>query len=123
MMQLLPATARRTAKSAGVTYQKDRLTADPDYNIQLGQTYLGQMLERYEGEAPLALAAYNAGPSRVDRWLRQYGDPRTGEIERLDWIESIPFTETRNYVQRVLEAVPIYQVILDGDQLAHRPIQ
>ncbi len=123
MMQLLPTTARRTAQNAGVRYQKDRLTADPDYNIQLGQAYLGQMLARYEGAAELALAAYNAGPSRVDRWLRQYGDPRTGEVDRLDWIESIPFTETRNYVQRVLEAVPIYEAILDGNQLAHRPIQ
>lgn len=123
MMQLMPATARLTAKKAGIGYAKARLTADPDYNIQLGQTYLAEMMSRYDGSAALALAAYNAGPRRVDRWLRENGDPRVGEIDRFDWVESIPITETRNYVQRVLEAVPVYESILAGDQLAYRPIQ
>ena len=123
LMQLMPATALRTAKKVGIGYAKARLTADPDYNIQLGQAYLSDMLTRYDGSAALALAAYNAGPNRVDRWLRENGDPRAGEIDRLDWVESIPLTETRNYVQRVLEAMPIYEAILAGGQLAYRPVQ
>jgi soluble lytic murein transglycosylase len=118
MMQLIPGTAKRVSKTLSLPYSRSKLTADPQYNIRLGRAYLGQMLERFAGSAPLALAAYNAGPGRVDRWLRQYGDPRTGRIDMIDWIESIPFSETRNYVQRVSEAVPIYRHLLSGAQIA-----
>ena len=118
MMQLLPATARRVAKDLSLPYKTSRLTADPQYNIRLGRTYLGQMLERFAGSVPLALAAYNAGPHRVDRWLRLFGDPRTGQIDMIDWMESIPFAETRNYVQRVTEAQRVYDYLLNNAQVA-----
>lgn len=118
MMQLLPGTAKQVARALSLAYSRDKLTTDPQYNIRLGQAYLAQMLERFAGSAPLAFAAYNAGPHRVDRWLKQYGDPRTGQIEMIDWMESIPFAETRNYVQRVSEAATVYRYLLSGDQLA-----
>ncbi len=118
MMQLLPSTARHVARTTGVAYSRARLLEDPDYNIGLGQIYLAGLLERFEGSYPLALAAYNAGPNRVARWLRSYGDPRAGEIDMIDWIESIPFGETRNYVQRVIEAVPVYRRVLGTTQVA-----
>ncbi|MHA1571001.1 MAG: lytic transglycosylase domain-containing protein, partial [Alphaproteobacteria bacterium] len=119
LMQLMPATAKRTARDIGQPYSKDRLTEDPDYNMSLGSAYLSQMLDRYEGSPVLALAAYNGGPGNVDRWLVRNGDPRLGHLDIIDWIESIPFGETRNYVQRVLEAVPYYrQLLATGGQLA-----
>lgn len=118
MMQLLPATAQQVAKGLSEPYSRSRLLTDPGYNIRLGGGYLEQMLERFDGSPPLALAAYNAGPRRVVRWLRENGDPRTGNIDMLDWIETIPFSETRNYVQRVLESVPVYRHLLSDTQLA-----
>ena len=78
----------------------------------LGTTYINQMLARYGGSYPLAIAAYNAGPSRVDGWIKQNGDPRLGQIDMMDWIEMIPIYETRNYVQRVLEGSFVYGVRL-----------
>ncbi|MBT5943625.1 MAG: lytic transglycosylase domain-containing protein, partial [Rhodospirillaceae bacterium] len=118
MMQLMPATAQQIAKGLSEPYSRTRLLTDPGYNIRLGGGYLEQMLKRFNGSAPLALAAYNAGPHRVIRWVRENGDPRTGEIDMLDWIETIPFSETRNYVQRVLESVPVYRHLLSDTQLA-----
>jgi soluble lytic murein transglycosylase len=118
MMQLMPGTAQQIAKGLSEPYNRARLLSDPGYNIRLGGGYLEQMLDRFDGAAPLALAAYNAGPHRVVRWVREYGDPRTGEIDMLDWIETIPFSETRNYVQRVLESVPVYRHLLSDTQLA-----
>jgi soluble lytic murein transglycosylase len=118
MMQLMPGTAQQIAKGLSEPYSRTRLLTDPGYNIRLGSGYLEQILERFDGSAPLALAAYNAGPHRVVRWVRDFGDPRTGDIAMLDWIETIPFSETRNYVQRVLEAVPVYRRLLSDTQLA-----
>jgi len=114
LMQLLPSTAKHVAGELGLDFSQARLTADPDYNVTLGTHYLGGLLDRFGGSAPLALAAYNAGPSRVVRWLADNGDPRNGQVDLVDWIESIPFDETRNYVQRVLEAVPVYERLLEG---------
>ena len=85
------------------------LTSDPAHNMRLGTAYLREMLDRFDNSLPLAVAAYNAGPHRVDQWLPENGDPRVGPIDMLDWIELIPFNETRNYVQRVLENVVIYR--------------
>ena len=110
MMQLMPATAREVAKKLGLGYSKARLTADPAYNIRLGSAYLDRMLKRFDGSYPMAAAAYNAGPGRVDQWIETYGDPRKGEIDLIDWIEMMPIYETRNYVQRVIEATHVYRL-------------
>ncbi|MDX1541207.1 MAG: lytic transglycosylase domain-containing protein, partial [Geminicoccaceae bacterium] len=109
LMQLMPATASVMARDLGVAYNQGLLTGAPDYNIQLGGAYLRRLLRRYD-EAALAFAGYNAGPSRVDSWLRLHGDPRTRDRHALiDWIELIPFDETRNYVQRVSENLRVYE--------------
>jgi len=118
MMQLMPGTAQQVSKTLALPYSRDKLTTDPGYNIRLGQAYLAEMLERYAGSPPLALAAYNAGPHRVDRWLEEFGDPRTGTVDMIDWVELIPFSETRNYVQRVSEAETVYRYLLSGAQIA-----
>lgn len=121
MMQILPRTAKRMARSLGKPYSRARLIEDPRYNIELGTAYLDSMLARFDGAPALALAAYNAGPSRVNSWLHQLGDPRTEEISLIDWIESIPFGETRNYVQRVLEAETVYRELIMNEQIAAMP--
>ena len=115
LMQLMPSTARLMSREVGTPYRAVALTGDPAYNVQLGVTYLTQMLDRYDGSYPLALSAYNAGPGRTDGWIKTYGDPRRGAIDPVDWIEMIPFAETRNYVQRVIEAVPYYRRLLGLD--------
>ncbi len=109
LMQLMPFTAQAVAKQIGTSTSLPILTSDPAHNMRLGTTYLRSMLDRFDGSLPLAVAAYNAGPHRVDQWLGENGDPRVGPIEMLDWMELIPFNETRNYVQRVLENVVIYR--------------
>ena len=109
LMQLMPFTAQAVAKQVGIATSLVSLTSDPSHNMRLGTAYLRQVLDRFDGSLPLAVAAYNAGPHRVDEWLTANGDPRIGPIDMLDWIELIPFGETRNYVQRVLENVVIYR--------------
>ncbi|MGH7211661.1 MAG: lytic transglycosylase domain-containing protein, partial [Acetobacteraceae bacterium] len=109
LMQLLPGTAEAEAHRMGGTVTGTDLTTDPARNMELGASYVRAMLARFSGSLPLAVAAYNAGPHRVDQWLHDNGDPRTGAVEMIDWIELIPFDETRNYVERVLENVVIYQ--------------
>jgi soluble lytic murein transglycosylase len=110
LMQLMPGTARETAPSAGVSYDPASLN-DPIYNIRLGSTYFGQMMDKYGGSYVLAVAAYNAGPGNVNKWLRTIGDPRVPGTDVLDWIERIPLSETRNYVHRVLENAVVYDLI------------
>ena len=112
LMQVMPGTAKVTARAAGVSYNLTRLSNERDYNARIGQCYLAQLLDRFDGSYPLAVAGYNAGPGRVSRWLEEFGDPRKGEIDLIDWIERIPFRETRNYVQRVLEGMNIYRARL-----------
>jgi soluble lytic murein transglycosylase len=115
LMQLMPATAREVARKNGVSHQQDWLATRPNHNITLGSLYLAQMLDRYDGYYPMAIAAYNAGPGRVDRWIKEIGDPRrSGGISMANWIELIPIYETRNYVQRVMEATQIYRLRLAG---------
>ena len=114
LMQLLPGTARDVAGRVGVPFIQEKLTRDPGYNVQLGSQYLAEMLQRFGGSYELALAAYNAGPNRVARWLETVGDPRAGKIDMVDWIEMIPFRETRNYVQRIMEGVGVYRDRLNG---------
>lgn len=102
VMQLMPETARQMALELGVQFNLNRLTRDADYNKQLGTAFLGKLLERYDGEQALALAAYNAGPARVDEWLERNGDPRLGQISMSSWVRQIPFKETREYTSRIL---------------------
>ncbi len=109
LMQLMPATAKEIAQKRGWDHQTDWLVTRPDYNILLGSAYLNDLLERFNGSYPLAIAAYNAGPSRVKGWLDAFGDPRTGRINWIDWLELIPVSETRNYVQRVTEGIVTYR--------------
>lgn len=122
LMQLMPATAKETAKKMGISHQQDWLTARPDHNIQLGSAYIKRMVARFDGNYPMAIAAYNAGPGRVDKWVKEIGDPRTGAVDMIDWIELIPVPETRNYVQRVLEGVYIYRHKFAPLQKATAPI-
>ena len=114
LMQLLPGTARDVATKLKVPFIQDKLTSDPTYNVQLGSQYLADMLQRFGGSYELALAAYNAGPNRVARWLESMGDPRAGKVDMVDWIEMIPLRETRNYVQRIMEGVGVYRDRLSG---------
>jgi len=121
LMQLMPGTARDVAGKLGVPYIQDKLTRDPGYNVQLGTQYLGDMLHRFGGSYELALAAYNAGPARVARWLESMGDPRAGKMDMVDWIEMIPYRETRNYVQRIMEGVGVYRDRLSGPFTLQQP--
>jgi soluble lytic murein transglycosylase len=112
LMQLMPATAQQVAKKLGAKHSHEKLTADPAHNVRLGTTYLQELIDRFDGSYVLAIASYNAGSGRVATWLKEYGDPRSAAIDAIDWIELIPFQETRNYVQRVLENLHIYRARL-----------
>lgn len=114
MMQLMPGTANEVSRRLGLGYSRDRLTGDPQYNIMLGSAYFGQLMDRYNNYAPLAVAAYNAGPGNVNKWLAANGDPRLPSVDVTRWIEEIPFFETRNYVQRVLENAVVYDAMDTG---------
>ncbi len=110
LMQLMPSTARPLAKELGVKkLQEKSLTSDPAFNVQLGRLYLEKLIDRFNGSYIMAVAAYNAGPSRVRDWVILYGDPRLPDTDAIDWVENIPFNETRNYVQRVMENLQIYR--------------
>jgi soluble lytic murein transglycosylase len=108
MMQLMPATARQTAGKISVGYDFGRLTSDPNYNIMLGSAYFARLMDYWGGYAPLAVASYNAGSGNVRKWINNNGDPRQRGVDIVAWIEDIPFTETRGYVQRVLENTVVY---------------
>jgi soluble lytic murein transglycosylase len=114
LMQLMPQTAAKLAKALKVVFKrKDSLSAalthDPSLNMKLGAAYLGDLLVDFNGSYLLSIAAYNAGPARIHKWLKDLGDPRTADVDAIDWIESIPYSETRNYVERVLEGTQIYR--------------
>ena len=109
LMQLMPATGRQVAREIQLPYAGLTTLTDPQSNIRLGTTYLGQMVDRFGGNRVLATAAYNAGPHRVDAWL-----PESDPLDARVWIENIPFNETRRYVRRVLEAETIFHWRLTG---------
>lgn len=113
MMQLLPSTAAIMAKKIGVSFSASMLY-EPDYNMRLGSAYLGQLVNNFSGSYVMAAAGYNAGPGRPLQWLSICGDPRAGGNDPLDFIECIPFSETRNYVMRVLENMQVYRAKLNG---------
>jgi soluble lytic murein transglycosylase len=114
LMQVTPEAGRYIAKKFNVTFDQKRLLHDSVYNMQVGAAELGDVIERYRGSYILAFAGYNAGPGRVKEWVARYGDPRDSRVDPVDWVERIPFSETRNYVQRVLENVQVYRVRFGG---------
>ena len=115
LMQVMPGTAEEVAADLGLPFDLARLTSDRDYNATLGTAYLAGLIAEF-GDSPVLVAAgYNAGPGRPRTWITQRGDPRTGEADVIDWIEHIPFAETRTYVMRVTEAIPAYRARLTGD--------
>ncbi len=120
MMQMINSTAKATARKHRIPYSVGRLTADNDYSAKLGAHHLHDLLNRFDGSYILAATSYNAGPHRSKQWIAKYGDPRTGEIDPIDWVESIPFSETRNYVQRVLENMQVYRARRNGNSYENR---
>ncbi len=112
LMQIMPGTARHIAKDHGFKYSKARLTASAAYNSKLGTVHLADLLKRFSGSYIMTMAGYNAGPGNIPKWNKAYGDPRTGKVDPIDWVELIPFTETRNYVQHVLENTQVYRARL-----------
>jgi soluble lytic murein transglycosylase len=121
LMQLMPGTAREQAGKMGISYMSADLIGSVDTNIRLGDGYFARMMDYYGGSYPLAVAAYNAGPGNVNKWLRANGDPRTRMVSWVDWIERIPLYETRNYVQRVLENAAAYEQLYPQRAQAGRP--
>jgi soluble lytic murein transglycosylase len=115
LLQLLPGTAKDVARKTGLPFSQARLTTDPAYNATLGAAFLAEQLGRFDGSYVLTFAGYNAGPRRAREWVKRYGDPRGKDIDAVvDWIERIPFTETRAYVQRVMENYQVYKMRLSG---------
>jgi peptidoglycan lytic transglycosylase len=114
IMQVMPSSGRRSARAAGIPYRPNLLTDDPGYNMQLGMTEFSGYLGDWNGSLVLSTAAYNAGENNARRWIAAFGDPRSPSVDPIDWIEEIPFTETRNYVQRVIENLEIYRGRLAG---------
>lgn len=114
LMQLMPDTAKKVAGWINEPYDQGRLLSDWRYNVRLGEAYLAHRTGQFGGSYVLAAAAYNAGAGRVDEWVRRFGDPRRPDIDIVDWIEMIPFEETRNYVQRVVEGLYVYRTRLSG---------
>jgi soluble lytic murein transglycosylase len=109
LMQLMPRTAQLVARRHGLTHNTDKLTNDPSHNVALGEAHLGELLEVYRGSYILTFAAYNAGPGRVRQWIDMFGDPRDPAVDPVDFVENIPVTETRRYVQRVMQNVQVYR--------------
>jgi soluble lytic murein transglycosylase len=110
LMQVTPEAGRDTAKRLGIGYDWNRLVGDPVYNTQMGAGELAALLREYRGSYIMSFAGYNAGRGRVQKWVGQYGDPRDAKVDAIDWVERIPFAETRNYVQRVMENLAVYRV-------------
>jgi len=115
LMQMINSTAKATARKHRIPYSRSRLASDINYNANLGALHLNDLLKQFDGSYIMAAAAYNAGPHRVRSWVKAYGDPRDSDLDPIDWMESIPFSETRNYVQRVMENMQVYEARLNGN--------
>jgi soluble lytic murein transglycosylase len=109
LMQLMPGTARLVAQQYRVPYVQSKLKNDPSYNVKLGAAHLADLVDNFNGSYILTLVAYNAGPRRSREWVDEFGDPRSGQVDAVDWIECIPFDETRQYVQKVMQNVHVYR--------------
>ena len=116
LMQLMPQTARLVASTYKLKYEPTRLISDPSYNVTLGSAFLAQLISGYDGSYVLSLAAYNAGPGRVKQWIKDFDDPRSKSEDPIDWIERIPFTETRTYIQRILESTQLYRCRFENNK-------
>ena len=114
LMQVTPDAGRYVCKRAGVGFDMARMKTDPVYNAALGAAELGGLIEDYRGSYIMTFAAYNAGRGSVKKWVERYGDPRDPKIDAVDWVELIPFSETRNYVQRVMENLQVYRTRFGG---------
>ena len=112
LMQIMPATGKLLSKVTNIDFSREKLTRDKDYNLALGSYYISDLDDLF-GSQYLAFAAYNAGPNRVEKWIKTHGDPRKKQIDAIDFIELIPFHETRNYVQRVSENINVYEYLKD----------
>ena len=112
LMQIMPATGKLLSKVTNIDFSREKLTRDKDYNLVLGSYYISDLDDLF-GSQYLAFAAYNAGPNRVEKWIKTHGDPRKKQIDAIDFIELIPFHETRNYVQRVSENINVYEYLKD----------
>lgn len=112
LMQLMPATARQVARGLKLEHDPGAVLRDWEYNVTLGSAYLATLAETFDGNVVMIAAGYNAGPGRPTRWMREYGNPMKGDVDIVDWIEHIPFDETRNYVMRVAESLPVYRARL-----------
>ncbi len=118
LMQLIPSTAQLTARKERLPYRRSALLNDPNYNMTIGAAHVSHLLTKYNGNYAMVFSAYNAGPHRVTRWVEEFGDPRSDAVDPIDWVEQIPFSETRNYVQRVLENMQVYRSRLGGAPIA-----
>ena len=116
LMQLMPQTAKLVAATYKLKYEPPRLISDPSYNVTLGSAFLSQLLSGYDGSYVLSLAAYNAGPGRVKQWIKDFGDPRNKSADPIEWVERIPFTETRTYIQRILESTQLYRCRFESNK-------
>jgi soluble lytic murein transglycosylase len=114
LMQVLPGTAKLMAEKLGKPFDASKLTSDPAYNVAMGAAYLAEMAEEFGPSVALIASGYNAGPGRPRRWINEFGDPRRQDVDVVDWVETIPFSETRTYVMRVAEGVVIYRAKLKG---------
>ncbi|HEY6670713.1 MAG TPA: lytic transglycosylase domain-containing protein, partial [Methyloceanibacter sp.] len=122
LMQLMPSTAKAVAKAYKVKFDANQLT-NASYNTQLGEAHLRDLIDSYNGSYFLSLAAYNAGGGRVAEWIKQFGDPRDPQVDPIDWIERIPFTETRQYVVKIMETLQLYRSRLAGPKRALQLVQ
>jgi soluble lytic murein transglycosylase len=121
LMQVTPSAGRDTAKRFGVTYDWNRMVSDPVYNTQMGAAEISALLKDYRGSFILTFAGYNAGRGRVAQWMAQHGDPRDPKVDAVDWVERIPFAETRNYVQRVMENLQVYRARFGASMATTEP--
>ena len=115
LMQMMPATASATARQFQLPFALAQLTGEPSANARLGAAHLGHLMQSLRGSYVLVFGGYNAGPGRLKEWIAAYGDPREADVDIVDWIERIPITETRNYVQRVMENFQVYRALLSDD--------
>jgi soluble lytic murein transglycosylase len=120
MMQMINSTAKATARKHRIRYDLNRLATDGDYAAKMGALHLNDLLDQWDGSYILAAVSYNAGPHRAKKWIKTYGDPRRGDVDAIDWVEKIPFSETRNYVMRVMENMQVYRARLNNDSAPNR---